>query len=111
MTTEELNTTLYEKMFAEQERFTSQLKAQPPEEILKHAYEYAIREDFLCSLENNDLPPRDARAMLKLDEPLAELFKEWDNRETSYMDQIWDTFSDKAQELGAAPKSDRGQER
>lgn len=111
MNTEELNTTLYEKMFAEQERFVGQLKAQSPKEILKHAYEYVIREDFLCSLENNDLSPQEARALLKLDEPLAELFKEWDNRETTYMDGIWDTLSDKAWQLKEASKSDPGKER
>lgn len=112
MNLEELNTALYEKMFAEQERFVDELKTQPPEEILKHAYEYAIREDFLCALENRDLPPQEVRAMLKLDAPLSELFKEWDNQETTYMDRIWDVFSDKAgQQAKEAAKSDRGQER
>lgn len=112
MTTEELNSALYQKMFAEQERFADWLKTRPPQEILDHAYEYSIRADFLCALEDNDLPPQEARAMLKLDEPLAVLFKEWDNQETSYMDRIWEVFSDKAsQQLHAAAKSDRGQER
>lgn len=111
MNLEELNTALYEKMFAEQERFADWLKSQPPQEILDHAYEYAIREDFLCVLENHDLPPQEVRAMLKLDAPLAELFKEWDNQETTYMDRIWDVFSDKAGQLKEAAKSDRGPER
>lgn len=112
MSLEELNTALYEKMFAEQERFADELKTKPPEEILKHAYEYAIREDFLCALENRDLPPQEVRAMLKLDEPLSERFKEWDNQETTYMDRIWDVFSDKAgQQAKEAAKSDRGRER
>ncbi len=31
------------------------LLSQPPEEILKHTYEYTVREDILMSLENNDL--------------------------------------------------------
>lgn len=112
MTTEELNTALYEKMFAEQKRYADWLKTQPPQEILNKAYEYAIREDFLCALENGDLSPQEARAMLKVDEPLAELFKEWDNQEITYMDRIWEVFSDKAsQQLKEAAKSDRGQER
>lgn len=111
MNLEELNTALYEKMFTEQARFVDELKAQPPDEILKHAYEYAIREDFLCALENSDLPPQEARAMLKLDAPLAELYKEWDNQETTYMDRIWDVFCDKAEQLKDTAKSDRGQER
>lgn len=51
MTTEELNTQLYHKMFAEQEYYRAWLLAQPPEEILHHAYEYTNREDILLSLE------------------------------------------------------------
>lgn len=112
MNLEELNTALYEKMFAEQERFADWLKRQSPQEILDHAYEYAIREDFLCALENRDLPPQEVRAMLELDAPLSELFKEWDNQETTYMDRIWDVFSDKAeQQRKDAAKCDRDPER
>lgn len=55
MTNEELNTKVYEKAFAEQEKFKEWLLSQPPEEILHHAYEYALREDILLSLEYNDL--------------------------------------------------------
>ena len=51
MNTETINTQLYEKMFAEQERYRDWLLHQPPEEILNHAYEYAIREDILMALE------------------------------------------------------------
>ena len=36
MTNEELNTVLYEKMFAEQETYRAWLLSQTPEEILKH---------------------------------------------------------------------------
>ena len=45
MTNEELNTALYEKMFAEQETYRAWLLSQPPEEILNHAYEYTMREE------------------------------------------------------------------
>ena len=55
MNTETINTQLYEKMFAEQERYRDWLLHQPPEEILNHAYEYAIREDILMALESRDL--------------------------------------------------------
>ena len=39
MTNEQWNTTLYKQMFAEQEQFRDWLLAQPPQEILNHAYE------------------------------------------------------------------------
>ena len=51
MTNEELNTALYEKMFAEQETYRAWLLAQASEEILNHTYEYTVREDILMSLE------------------------------------------------------------
>lgn len=55
MTNEERNTALYQKMFAEQETYRKWLLEQPPEEILKHTYEYTVREDVLMSLEAHDL--------------------------------------------------------
>ena len=36
MNTNDLNTALYEKMAAEQEKYRDWLKSQPPEEILHH---------------------------------------------------------------------------
>ena len=38
------NAVLYEKMAAEQDKFRDWLKSQPPEEILKHTYEYRSEE-------------------------------------------------------------------
>lgn len=55
MNTETINTQLYEKMFAEQERYRDWLLHQPPKEILNHTYEYTTREDILMTLEDNDL--------------------------------------------------------
>lgn len=47
MNTETINTQLYEKMFAEQERYRDGCCTSLPEEILNHAYEYAIVKIFL----------------------------------------------------------------
>lgn len=46
MTNAELNTALYQKMFAEQETYREWLISQPSEEILNHTYEYTVREDI-----------------------------------------------------------------
>ena len=70
MTNEELNTALYEKMFAEQETYRAWLLTQAPEEILNHTYEYTVREDILMSLEYNSLPTAQVRALLKSPVPL-----------------------------------------
>ena len=47
MTNEELNTALYKKVFAEQEKYREWLLSQPPDEILNHCYEYTVREDIV----------------------------------------------------------------
>ena len=39
MTIEQLNTALYQKMFAEQEKYKAWLLSQTPEAVLDHAYE------------------------------------------------------------------------
>ena len=56
------NAVLYEKMAAEQDKFRDWLKSQPPEEILKHTYEYTVREDILMAMEELDLPQSRAAA-------------------------------------------------
>ena len=93
---EKLNTKLYEKMFAEQEAYREWLLSQPSEEVLNHTYEYTVREDILLSLEYHSLPVQQARAMLKLKAPLAEVFKDFEKRETDYMDVVWDTLESRA---------------
>ena len=67
MTTEELNTVLYQKMYEEQERFKEELRNASPQEIMLNAYELVIREDILLHLEENDLSPAQAKALLKSD--------------------------------------------
>ena len=47
MNTNDLNTALYEKMAAEQDKYRDWLKSQPPAEVLNHAYEYTVREDIV----------------------------------------------------------------
>ena len=111
MTNEELNTRLYEKMFAEQERFRDWLLSQPPAEILNHAYEYTVREDILMSLEYHDLEDSQARALLKSGKPLKQIFERWENQETSYMDTVWDTVQEQARAAEAKQKAKAQKER
>ena len=67
MNTNDLNTALYEKMAAEQDKYRDWLKSQPPEEILHHTYEYTVREDIVMAME--DLELTDAQAQALLDSP------------------------------------------
>lgn len=99
MNNEELNTALYQKMFAEQETYRDWLLTQPPEEILKHTYEYTVREDILMSLENNDLTDQQASVLLQSSGALDDVFHEFENRETGYMDIVLDCITDRANTL------------
>lgn len=85
---EELNTALYKKMFAAQERYKEWLLSQPPEEILNHAYEYQQRNDILLTLECNSLTAEQAQALLDADDPLSDIFKDWERQESTTLDEI-----------------------
>ena len=81
MTNEELNTALYEKLFAEQQDFKGWLVKQTPEEILKHAYEYVVREDIVIEMEYHDLTDEEAKALLADEKPLQAIFSVYENTE------------------------------
>lgn len=85
MTNEELNTALYEKMFAEQQRYREWLLSQPPDEILNHCYEFTVREDIVLALEYHDLSDKQCKALLQSRSPLADVFKDFEKRETDHM--------------------------
>lgn len=93
---ERLNTALYKKMFAEQERYEAWLLSQTPEEILNHTYEYTMREDILLSLEFNDVSAKQAIALLALPDPLAAVYREYDRMDTSHMEDISDAIRQRA---------------
>ena len=99
MTNEELNTALYRKMFDEQERFKEELRNASPQEIMLNAYEFVIREDILLSLEENDLADARAKALLKSDHPLRDLFLRWENHESHHMEEILDVIECHADEI------------
>ena len=96
MTNEEMNTALYKKMYAEQETYRKWLLGQPPGEILKHAYEYTMRENVLLCLEYNDLPDAQAGALLKSSSPRGEVFSELKQHETGHTDIILDSIACRA---------------
>lgn len=112
MTNEEINTALYHKMFAEQERFKAYLLTVSPHEVLQQAYEYVCREDILLAMENNDLSSKQAAALMKSDTPLVDVFQKWDEWETGHMDDIWNAVEAQANEILRADfKASRREER
>ena len=92
-------TLLYEKMQAEQEKYKSWLAAQPAGEILNHAYEYSVREDFLFAMEYMEITEERAGALLASPSPLADAYRIWGKREGSHMEEIESAIADCADRL------------
>ncbi len=110
MNTNDLNTALYEKMAAEQDKYRDWLKSQPPEETLHHTYEYAIREDIVMAMEELELTDAQAQALLESPSPLADVYRYFEKLETGHMDAIRDSIENRAddacraqEELRTAP--------
>ena len=87
MDAEKLNQALYDKMAAEQERFKHNLLGQTAEEVLDHAYEYAMRQDILMEMEALNLPAQQAAALLESPFPLADVYGDFRERE-GHMDLV-----------------------
>lgn len=105
MTQEEMLTALYEKMAAEQDKYRDWLKNQPAAEVLNHAYEYTVREDIVMCMEELELTEAQAKALLASPAPLADVYKDFEKLETSYMDVIRDTIETRANELYQAQET------
>ena len=99
MTLEQLNTALYEKLYAEQQEFVESLKNSTPENVIQNAYELVIREDILLSFEENDLDAKQCKALLREKKPLNKLFHAWEKHEGDHMNEIRDCIENKANEL------------
>ena len=72
---------------------------------MQYAYELVMREDILLSLEEIDLTPKQCKALLKLKEPLSDLFLAWENGESNHMQEILSCIENKADELQSLLKS------
>lgn len=93
------NTLLYEKMKAEQDKYRDWLLTQEPAEILNHTYEYTMREDIVMCMEDLELSPKQAKALLKSPCPLDDVYKEFKDREVEHMDTIRDSIETRADQV------------
>ena len=64
------------KMTEEFNTYRAWLLTQPPEEILKHAYEYSVKQDIILNVADADLSPTQLETMLRSPCPLEDVFKE-----------------------------------
>lgn len=98
-----VNANLYSKMEETFQDFTNWLLKQSPEEILDHAYEYAIKENILLVMEYNDLKEDQVNALLAAEDPLDLLYNEVGDSATISLDALLSLIEDKADQM-AAPK-------
>ena len=97
------NAKLYAKMEESFQDFSNWLLKQQPEEILNHAYEYAIKENILLVLEYNNLEDTQVTALLAVDDPLDLLYNHLGDSATISQDALRSLIEEKADEL-ASPK-------
>ena len=96
----ELNSELYKKMSAEQDKFRSWLLDQPPADILDHAVEYAVREDILMEMEALELPDDQARALLASPDAMSDIYRTFSKMaDTGHMDVVRECIEDRAATL------------
>ena len=86
-------------MYEEQERFKEELRNVSPQEVMLNAYELVIREDILLYMEEHDLSDVQAKALLKSDHPLSDLFNAWEDRESKHMIEIEEAVEEYADKL------------
>ena len=95
----QLNDALFAHMFAEQQDYRAWLVTLPPDEILNHAAEFAVREDILVELEVFGLPADQAAALLASPTSLADIYREWGKADTHYMEDIRDVIENCAKNM------------
>lgn len=91
------NKRLYEKVQNEYNEFIAQLKQMPPEEIIEYSYQKVIKEDIVCIIENDDLSPHKAKALLQLRNTLQDLYDEWLSTDYSQMEALRDVVAQRAE--------------
>lgn len=94
-------------MLQEQNAFEDWLKNQSAEEILKHTYEYTVRNDIIMAMENLKLTDAQVQALLDSPTPLADVYRYFEKLETSYMDTIRESIENRADDVCRATKSEQ----
>ena len=96
MSETDYNARLYEKMKAEQDKYRDWILHKAPSEILDYTFEYTMREDIVMCMEELELAPEKAKALLRSPCPLSDVYKEFRDRETEHMDTIRDSIETEA---------------
>ena len=90
---------LYDRLYAEQEKYVDWLLSQPRIEIMRQSYEFAMREDILMVFESSEIDEKHARVLLEKGVTLADIYDDFIDLETDHMQDIRDTIGDRADKI------------
>ena len=79
---------LLDRMNRENEVYQGNLLKQPPEKIIESAAEIAVKNDILFLFENNEMSSEQIDTLLTFENPLKEIYNQWTDTETTYMDML-----------------------
>ena len=79
---------LREKKKREMEQYEVKLLSRTPERILEEAYHYTIYREIFCLMEESDLNARQLRALLKSENPMAEIYERWLDTDISFSEEL-----------------------
>ena len=105
MEKQKLNDELYERLNAELDRYKEWLLTLPPQEILEHADEYAVRADIVMEMTVLDLDSEKAQALLSSAAPLDAIYSEYEQSATNYMDIVRDCIEAAATSIVAGQQT------
>ena len=91
-----LNSQLYDKMVASQGKMKDWLQSQSFDDMMRNAREYLVREDIVLSFEFHDLSDEQVFALWEREDPLAELYSEFEKVEDRHMEIVKDTLENHA---------------
>lgn len=91
-----LNSQLYDKMVASQEKMKDWLQSQSFDDMMQNAREYLVREDIVLSFEFHDLSDEQVFALWEREDPLAELYAAFEKAEDHHMEKVKDTLENHA---------------
>ena len=105
MTAGELSFNLFVKMSEELRTFYEWLKTRPPDEILQHSYEYAVKVDIMAFIEQFNMDEDRTRALLSLDFPLESIYKAHNDKGLTTIERMMSTIEDYADEIREVHKA------
>ena len=91
-----LNSQLYDKLVASQEKMKDWLQSQSFDDMMRNAREYLVREDIVLSFEFHDLSDEQVFALWEREDPLAELYAAFEKVEDHHMEKVNDTLENHA---------------